>query len=108
MTTDDGWGCQQCAKGGASVLRRQGGYNVCHRGSRGEEEKGGGGTVVRTTTTKATEDDIGWGAAGAPLLSALPPWRWSVHHLGTSAEDAAAGGELVPSSCNDEGTSAAQ
>ncbi len=77
-------------------------------GLRGEEKEGGGWTVVWTATTKATEDGAGWGAAGAPPLSALPPWRWSMSHLGTPTGDAAAGGDTGPSSCDGEGVSASQ
>ena len=76
--------------------------------SRGEEDEGGKGTIVRTATTKAMEDGVGQWAAGAAPLSALPPWRWSVCHLGTPAGDMAVRGDAGPSSCDGEGASAAQ
>ena len=77
-------------------------------GSRGEEEEGGGGTVVWTATTKAMEDGISRGAAGATLLFALPPWRWSVRHLGMPVGDVAAGGDAGSLSPGSKGASAAQ
>ena len=77
-------------------------------GLRVEEEEGGGGTVVWTATSKETEEGIGRWAAGAPPSSASPPWRWSVHHLGTPAGDAAGGGDAGPSSRDGEGVSAAR
>ena len=77
-------------------------------GLRGEEEEGGGRTVVRTATTKATEDGVGWGVAGTPPLSMSPPWRWSVHHLGTPAGDAVVRGDGGPPSRDGEGANAAR
>ena len=74
-----------------------------------EEEEGGGGAIVWTATTKTAEDGVGWGAARAPLSSASPPpWRWSVRHLGTPAEDAVVGGDVGPLSRGGEGASAAR
>ena len=73
-----------------------------------EVEEGGKGTVVCTTTTKATEDGVGRGLVGTPPLSALPLWRWSVHHLGMPAGDTAVRGDAGPSYCNGEGASAAR
>ena len=77
-------------------------------GSRGEEEEGGGGTIVWTATAKAMEDDVGQRAAEALISSMLPPWRWSVRHLGTPTGDAAVGGDTGPSSRNGEGVSSAR
>ena len=77
-------------------------------GLRGEEEEGGRGTIIQTATTKATEESVGREAAGAPPLSALPPWRWCVHHLGTPAGDTAARKDAGPSSCDGKGVSPTQ
>ena len=101
MTTNDKRGRRRCVEGGTSVLQHQGGQNVCHRDNGGRGVKGGGGgggggTVIWATTTKATEDGIGRWAAGAPPSSALPPWRWDMHHLGTPAGDCRQGRECCP------------